>query len=432
MIDIYIIDLFVIGLLLLGVTLASGWITRLPLSFALIYLVVGIFLGPYGLGLIKLRQQELFNAELLERITEFVVIISVFSCGLKIIRPLNLRVWGITSRLILFLMPISIFGLAIVGNMFLNMSWGEAILLGAILAPTDPVLASEVQLTDTNDQDELRFGLTSEGGLNDALAFPFVYFGIHAIKDNNWNNWLKDWIAVDLIWAIAAGIVMGIIVPIVVVWIDQKIQKRRSADKLMEDFIAISIILLTYSLTEFVNGYGFLAVFVAGLVVQRSYRNREKPLEQLEFIEQLEKLMEVGTILLLGSILLFKPMVDYIGQSLLVIVLLFLVIRPVGAWISTIGKRHINPPRRKLHSGTRWLFGWFGIRGVGSLYYLAYAFGNGLQGEPAEQIAWITYTTIVVSVIVHGVSSTPLMTWYESRIASNKSATPPATIEEFE
>jgi len=432
MIDIYIIDLFVIGLLLLVVTLASGWITRLPLSFALIYLVVGIFLGPYGLGLIKLRQAELFNAELLERLTEFVVIISVFSCGLKIIRPLNFKVWDITARLIGFLMPISILGLAIVGNLFLNMGWGEAILLGAILAPTDPVLASEVQLTDINDRDELRFGLTSEGGLNDALAFPFVYFGIYAIKDNNWNNWFKEWVAVDLIWAIAAGIVMGIIVPKVVVWIDQKIQKRRSADKLMEDFIAVSIILLTYTLTEFVNGYGFLAVFVAGLVVQRSYINPEKPLAQLEFIEQLEKLMEVGTILLLGSILLFQPMLDYAGQSLLVIAFLFLVIRPLGAWVSTFGKRHLNSPRRHLHPGTRWLFGWFGIRGVGSLYYLAYALSNGLQGEPAEQIAWITYTTIVVSVVVHGISTTPLMVWYESHIANQKNTFPPATIDEFE
>ncbi|MBD2495839.1 sodium:proton antiporter [Nostoc sp. FACHB-280] len=432
MFDIYIIDLFLIGLVLLVVTLASGWITRLPLSFALIYLLVGIFLGPYGLGLIQLRRDDVFNAELLERLTEFVVIISVFSCGLKIIRPLNLRVWGITSRLIGILMPISILSLAAVGKLFLGMSWGEAILLGAILAPTDPVLASEVQLTDTNDRDELRFGLTSEGGLNDALAFPFVYFGIYALKDNNWNNWFKQWIAIDILWAIAAGIFMGILVPKIIVWFDQHIQKRRSADKLMEDFVGISIILLTYSLTEFVNGYGFLAVFVAGLVVQRSYHNPEKPLAQLEFIEQLEKLLEVGTILLLGSILLFKPMVDYAWQSLVVIIFLFVFIRPLGAWISTISKHPFSSHRYHLHPGTRWLFGWFGIRGVGSLYYLAYAFGNGLKGEVAEQIAWITYTTIVVSVIIHGISATPLMNWYESHIAKQTKPLPASTIDEFE
>ncbi|MDZ8067477.1 MAG: sodium:proton antiporter [Nostoc sp. DedQUE08] len=432
MVDIYIIDLFVIGLLLLMVTLGSGWITRLPLSFAIIYLVVGIFLGPYGLGLIELRRDDVFNTELLEKITELVVIISVFSCGLRIVRPLKLGVWDITVRLIVFLMPISIFALAVVGKFFLGMNWGEAILLGAILAPTDPVLASEVQLTSINDQDELRFGLTSEGGLNDALAFPFVYFGLHALKDDNWGNWFKQWITVDLIWAITSGIIMGIIVAKSIVWIEQKIQKRRPADKLMEDFTAISTILITYSLTEMVNGYGFLAVFVAGLVVQRSYRNSEKPIEQLEFVEQIEKLLEVGTILLLGSILLLKPILNYAMQSVLVIVLLFLIVRPLGVWISTIGKRPLDSRRRTFHPGTRLLFGWFGIRGVGSLYYLAYAFGHGLKGEAAEQIAWITYTTIVASVIVHGISATPLMKWYERNFANNKNTTPPTTIDEFE
>ncbi len=432
MVDIYILDLFVIGLLLLMVTLGSGWIARLPLSFAIIYLVVGILLGPYGLGLIQLRRDEVFNAELLKRLTELVVIISVFSCGLKIVRPIRLGVWGITARLIIFLMPISIFALAAVGKLFLGMNWAEAILLGAILAPTDPVLASEVQLTDTNDQDELRFGLTSEGGLNDALAFPFVYFGIHALKDDNWGNWFQQWVLVDLIWAIAAGIIMGVVVAKSIVWIETRIAKRRPADELMEDFVAISTILLSYSLTEMVNGYGFLAVFVAGLVVQRSYRNPEKPLAQLKFIERVEKLLEVGTILLLGSILLFQPMLNYAGQSLLVIIFLFFIIRPVGVWISTIGKRPLGSNRRTLHPGTRWLFGWFGIRGVGSLYYLAYAFGQGLKGEVAEQIAWITYTTIVASVILHGISATPLMKWYERNIANQRNATPRATIDEFE
>ena len=428
--DLYILQVLVIGSLLLMVTLGSGLISRSPLSFALIYLVVGILLGPYGAGLIELRREGVFNAEMLERVTEFVVLVSVFGCGLKIIRPLQLGAWDITVRLIGFLMPITIFGLAAVGKLFLGMTWGEAILLGAILAPTDPVLASEVQLTDRGDEDELRFGLTSEGGLNDALAFPFVYFGIHWLKDDNWENWFKQWVAVDLIWAIAAGIVMGIIVPKAVVWVDQRIQKYRRTEQSMENFVAISIILLTYSLTELVNGYGFLAVFIAGLVVQHTYKDPEKPLGQLEFTERIEKLLEVGTILLLGSILLVKPILSYAGQSLLVVVLLFFVIRPVGAWISTIGKRVADPRHKTLDSGTRWLFGWFGIRGVGSLYYLAYAFGNGLKGELGEQISWITYTTVVISVILHGVSSTPLMSWYERNIAKHRDAAPPATIDE--
>lgn len=418
--DTYILQLLVIGLLLLGVTLGSGWIARLPLSYALIYLLVGIFLGPYGVGLIKLRP----DAQFLEKLTEIVVLVSVYSCGLKMNRTLKPWAWKTTARLIGFLMPISILALAGVGHWLLGLSWAVAVLLGAILSPTDPVLASEVQLSDVEDKDELRFGLTSEGGLNDALAFPFVYFGLFWLKDNNWDNWFKNWVAVDLIWAIAAGIVMGILVARVLVWIDRRVQRFRKVDELMEDFVALSTILLTYSLTELVNGYGFLAVFVAGVVVQARYFNeQEKRLAQIEFSERIEKLLEVGTILILGSLLLFEPMFKYAGQSLLVAGLLFFVIRPVGVWISMLGS---GVPRPLLL-----LFGWFGIRGVGSLYYLCYAFGNGLKGETGEKIAWITYTTVTISVIFHGISSTPLMNWYERKIkGTGKDISPEVELDE--
>lgn len=400
----YIFDLLVIGLLLLAVTLGSGWIARLPLSYALIYLLVGIGLGPYGVKLIELRP----DAELLERLTEFVVIVSLFSCGLKMNRPLKLWAWNSTARLIGLLMPITIFTVAAIAHWFLNFNWGAAILLGAILAPTDPVLASEVQLAHLNDRDELRFGLTSEGGLNDAFAFPFVYFGLYWLKDSHWENWFKQWVAVDLIWAIAAGIVMGIVVAKAVTWIERQLQSFRPVDDLMEDFVALSTILLTYSLTELVNGYGFFAVFIAGMVVQRSYHNPEKPLSQLHFTERIEKLLEVATILLLGSLLRVEPMLAFGSSTLLIAGLLIYVIRPLGAWVSTIGSN--------FHPSCRWLYGWFGIRGVGSLYYLTYALGQGLKGEEGEQIAWITFSTVVISVVLHGVSATPLMKWYERHI----------------
>jgi sodium/hydrogen antiporter len=406
--DTYILSLLVIGTLLLGVTLGSGWIERLPLSFSLIYLVVGVLLGSYGMGLVKIRP----DAEFLQRLSEFVVIVSVFGCGLKMNRPLKLWAWQSTIRLIGLLMPISIFALAAIAHYILGMGWGAAILLGAILAPTDPVLASEVQMGDLEDRDELRFSLTSEGGLNDALAFPFVYFGIYAVKDSNWDNWLKSWIGIDLLWAIASGIVMGIVVAKAVIWLDHHLQKRRSVSDLMEDFVALSIILLTYSLTELVNGYGFLAVFVAGIVVHRSHLvQREKHIAQMEFTEQIEKLLEITAIVILGTVLLFEPMFKYAGQSLLVAALLFLVIRPLGVWLSTLGGG--------LPKNTRNLMGWFGIKGLGSIYYLTYALGEGVTGETAEQIAWITYTVVVLSIIIYGVSAYPLMAWYEK--VKNKS-----------
>lgn len=416
--DTYILSLLIIGLLLLVVTLGSGWIERLPLSYALIYLVVGILLGSYGFGLIEIKP----NTQFLERLTEFVVIVSVFGCGLKINRPLKLWAWQSTIRLIGLLMPISIFALAAIAHYILGMGWGGAILLGAILAPTDPVLASEVQLAHVEDKDELRFALTSEGGLNDSLAFPFVYFGIYAFEDSNWDNWFPSWFGIDLLWAIAVGAIMGTIVAKTVVWIDYTLQQRRQADDLMENFVALSIILLAYSLAELVNGYGFLAVFVAGLVVQRSYFcQQDKRLVQLEFTEQLEKLLEVTAIVILGTVLLIEPMLKYAGQSLLIAAFLFLVIRPLGVWLTMLGSD--SAPK------TRSLMGWFGIKGLGSIYYLTYALGKGFTGDTAEQVAWITYTVVVLSVVIHGVSAAPLMKWYESTKNSGVRLMKPQKIE---
>ncbi len=405
--DVYILDLLVIGLLLLMVTVGSGWIARLPLSYALIYLFVGIILSPYGLNLVQIRP----DANFLERATEIVVLISLFSCGLKMSRPLQYGAWRSTIRLIGLLMPITIFAVAAIAHYVVQLDWGLSILLGAILAPTDPVLASEVQLEDPQDRDELRFGITSEGGLNDALAFPFVYFGIHWIEKDNWREWIHRWIAIDLVWAIFAGIVVGFLVAKAIKWIDKKLERFRTSDDLMEDFVALSAIFITYALAELVYGYGFLAVFVAGIAMRRR-RNDEYTENQLHFIERIEKLAEIGTILLLGSMLRFAPMLKFAGDAFVIAFSLIFVIRPLGAWISTIGL--------KVHPATRWLYGWFGIRGVGSIYYLAYTFGHGLKGYDGEQIAWITFWTIVLSVLLHGVTSTPLMRWYERNVEHNE------------
>jgi sodium/hydrogen antiporter len=399
--DVYIINLIVVGFLLLLVTLGSGWIKRLPFSYALIYLCVGIGLGPYGFNLIQIRP----GAEFLERLSEFVVLISLFSCGLKMNRLFKLRTWRSTLQLIGLVMPISIFAIAAVGHWLLGLNWGAAILLGAILAPTDPVLASEVQLEDPRDHDELRFGLTSEGGLNDALAFPFVYFGLRGLDGGGWGSWFQEWVLVDVIWAISAGYAVGVAVPKIIVRIDKQLQQLRPADSLMEDFVALSIVLITYAVAEIINGYGFLAVFMAGIVTHRNYHNPEKRLSQLEFIERIEKLVEVGTILLLGALLLLEPMQKYWIPALVVVSLLLFVIRPLGVWISTPGQP----------TPIRLLWGWFGIRGVGSIYYLSYALGEGLKDELGEQIAWITFMTIVASVVLHGVTATPLMNWYDRR-----------------
>ncbi|NJN86884.1 MAG: sodium:proton antiporter [Leptolyngbyaceae cyanobacterium SL_7_1] len=420
--SIYILDLLIIGLLLLAVTLGSGWIERLPLSYALIYLVVGLVLGPYGVNLVQLNPET----EFLERLTEFIVLVSLYNCGLKMNRRFTLTRWNSTIRLIGLLMPFCIFAVAIVAHYGLGLSWAASVLLGGILAPTDPVLASEVQIAHTNDRDELRFGLTSEGGLNDALAFPFVYFGLYWLEDPNLDNWFKQWVAIDLIWGIIAGMVMGYGVSRGIVWLRQRFQKAEvEVQETMEDLIALAIILLTYASTELVNGYGFLAVFVAGLTIRRKCRYPEEQSSQQEFTERLEKLLEVGTILLIGTLLRVEPILTFAGATLLTAGTLFFVIRPLGAWLSTATLRSGNP----FHPMTRLLFGWFGIRGVGSIYYLSYAFGHGLTGDLAAQLGWIVYSTVVLSVLIHGITATPLMNWYERRVEEHQTKATKVMVE---
>ncbi len=409
----YIWDFLVVGLLLLGVTLGSSLITRLPLSYALIYLIAGIALGSYGLKVIDLQP----DAEFLERLTEIVVIVSLFGCGVKMNRSLNLWAWHSTIRLIGLLMPLSIGAIALASHFLLGLNWGAAVLLGAILAPTDPVLASEVQINGKDDHNELRFGLTSEGGLNDALAFPFVYFGLHWLEAGGWGDWFKGWVAVDLLWAIAAGLGTGMLVARAINFLNGRLREMHGLEEEMEDLIALATIFLTYSIAEIVNGYGFLAVFVAGLFVRRSrMQQAEQKIAQVHFTGLLERLLELGTIVLLGSLLRLQPLLDFGWQVLLIAALTIFLVRPIAAWVSTIGD--------DLRPVTRFLFGWFGIRGVGSLYYLFYALSKGIPSELGTQLTWITLYTVAFSIVIHGVSTTPLMTWYENRFGEENRLEP--------
>lgn len=415
----YILSLLVIGILLLVVTLGSRWIAKLPLSYALIYLIVGVSLSPYGLRLVRLRP----DANFLEHLTEMVVLISLFGCGLKMNRPLRFWAWNSTARLIGFLMPLSIGGVALTAHWLLGWGWGESFLLGAILSPTDPVLASDVQMNDPDDRDELRFALTSEGGLNDAFAFPFVYFGLRWIENDHWQEWFSQWVLVNLVWEIAAGVGAGLLVARAVLWLSNQAKHFETVDDLTEDFVALSTILVSYSVAILIHGYGFVAVFVAGMVMQSRCPDPLKPLAQLRFIDRVERLAEIAAILILGSLLRIEPILRFGWQSLVIAGMLLLVIRPVGTWVSTIGA-----PMGKT---TRSLLGWFGIRGVGSLYYLSYALGEGLRGAAGEQIAWVTFTTATLSILLYGVTATPLMNWYQHRIDTGRIRTSPV-VEKLE
>jgi NhaP-type Na+/H+ or K+/H+ antiporter len=179
----------IIGALLTTMALSGTSLKRLPLSTAMLYLAAGYGLGPAGWSLMS--PDPLTYSGTLERVAEVAVLISLFAVGLKLGLPLSDKGWRLPARLAIVSMTITVVLIAAIGVFGLGLSLGAAVLLGAILAPTDPVLASDVQVLEANDRDRLRFSLTGEGGLNDGAAFPFVMLGLgllglHDLGSGGW------------------------------------------------------------------------------------------------------------------------------------------------------------------------------------------------------------------------------------------------------
>ena len=422
----------IVGTLLIAKTLGGSFISRLPLSAAMLYLGVGVAIGPLGFGLIRL--DALKNVALLERLTEVAVLISLFTAGMKLELPLRDARWRIPVQLATLSMLVTVACVTAVGVFALGLSLGASVLLGALLAPTDPVLASDVQVANPGDRDRLRFGLTGEGGLNDGTAFPFVMLGLgllglHELGEGGWRWW-----AIDVLWAVAGGLALGYLLGTLVGRAIIYMRMRHLEALGSDEFIALGLIALTYGLSLVSETYGFLAVFAAGLALRRidqsapttpaspppamSPADREATgadapahmmREVQRFNAQLESFAEVGIVLAVGVLL---ASVRFRAEVLWFIPLLFLVIRPVSVAVGLLGTGVKGSQRR--------LMAWFGIRGIGSLYYLLYAISHEIQPALAQRLLSITLAVVVASVFAHGISVTPLMKRYEKRKASNK------------
>lgn len=413
-----------VGLLLVVMTLTSSFIARVPLSSAILYLAVGVGIGPSGLGLLRL--DPLRHAPLLERLTEIAVLISLFTVGLKLELPLRDRRWRIPVQLATGSMLLTVGAITAVGVGLLQLPWGAAVLLGAILAPTDPVLASDVQVSDPGDRDRLRFGLTGEGGLNDGAAFPLVMLGLGWMSLHDLGDAGRRWWTVDLLWAVLGGLAIGYALGALVGRAILYLRIRRREALGPDEFMVLGLIALSYGVALLCHAYGFLAVFAAGLALRRvaAQPAAQAPatdegaadaapearvsgylMESVErFNAQLERMAEVAVVLVVGALL---ATVEFGAEVLWFVPLLLGVIRPLSVYAGLWGAPVQRNQRR--------LIAWFGIRGIGSVYYLMYAITHGLPPALAERLLSLTLAVVVASMVLHGVSVTPLMRRYERR-----------------
>jgi len=391
--------------------LAKGRAFSSPQAF----IVLGVILG-----LLPLRLADGWSATefrpVVEHATELVVIVALFGVGLALDRPFGWPAWRSSLRLIAIGMPLAILAVAGLAWALVGLAPAAALLLAAALAPTDPVLASEVQVGGPSDdeeeigpeaEDEVRFALTSEAGLNDGLAFPFVYAAI-LLTTGAVGTWLPRWFAWDLLGRVAIGVIVGAAVGVA---IGRIVFSRSGARQLglaetAEALVGLGVIGVAYGVAELLGGYGFLSVFVAALVMRAYESNHEYHQVLHDFISQIERLLTLAVLLVLGFAVARGLLAPLTLRAALLVVLLILVLRPLIAWVSLAGVG--------LGRGERATIAFFGVRGVGTIYYIAY--GAGQAQFPDLDLLWATAAfAILLSALVHGTVAGPVMTRLERR-----------------
>ncbi|GGX88015.1 sodium:proton antiporter [Massilia dura] len=402
-----------IGCLMLARGLWGTPIAHLPFTSAMIYLAVGLALGPLGLGIFSFDPLE--TAPLLEVLTEVAVLISLFSAGIKMPVPVSVPRWLAPIRLAWGAMAISILLMTLFAYYVLGLPLGAGVLLGAMLAPTDPVLASDVQLRHAGDRDPLRFTLSCEAGMNDGSAFPFVMLGLGLLGLHDLGPYGLHWLGHELLWGTIGGIAIGGACGAGLARASHALRQCRPSHEVLDDLMGLGLIAVAYGLTVSAGAWGFLAVFAAGVALRQTELKlaarcgkaivTEKGVEPVQdtisansllFKEHLERLSELTLVLLLGGAAVVW-IDDWRGWA--TALFLFFVARPVSV-LAVLGGG--NPRSRAITA-------WFGVRGIGSLYYLMYAINHGLPEPLARSLTGITVAVIMLSIVMHGTSVTPLL-----------------------
>jgi NhaP-type Na+/H+ or K+/H+ antiporter len=423
--DPYILVLTGAGLLIALVAWLPLALRRLPLSLPIV--CIGLGAAIFSLPQVTLLPLPMRYPEITERLSEFVVIIALTGAGLKLDRIFSFRKWGITWRLIGITMPLGIGAITYIAGAWMGLSWTVALLLGAALAPTDPVLAADVQVgpPKSGNEDEVRFGLTSEAGMNDGFAFPFVHLAIVlALSASTGEPWFTKWFTYNVLWEIGAGVAAGYLIGRAFGWLTFHVPAKTKLAKTGDGLIALSATFVSYGLTELIHCYGFLAVFVTALTFRHAHRDHDFQLEMHALTEQVERIAMMVLLLLFGGALVSGLLGPLHWIDVVAAVVILLVVRPVTGLIGLLG--------HKADWQERLTLAFFGIRGVGSIYYLAYGL-NHMENVPGGERLWaVVGLIILMSILMHGITVTPIMRGLDrsqGRDPDADDATPPPGLQ---
>jgi NhaP-type Na+/H+ or K+/H+ antiporter len=421
--DPYILVMTGAGLLIALVAWLPLALKRLPLSLPIVCILIGavVFNLPRIGGDVSPAEHPVIT----ERLTELVVIVALMGAGLKIDRLFSFGAWNITWRLLVITMPLGIAAITFLGVEMLGLGWAAALLLAASLAPTDPVLAADVQVgpPKAGGEDDVRFALTSEAGLNDGFAFPFVHLAIIlSLVAGTGESWFWQWLSYNVLWEIIGGLACGWLVGHIFGWLTFKVPGSSLA-KTGDGLIAIAATFVSYGVSEIVHCYGFFAVFVTALTLRQAHRHHDFQRDMHDITEQVERILMMVLLLMFGGALASGLLDDVGWLELGAAVIILAVVRPLTGLVSMLGF--------KASLSEKLTIAFFGIRGVGSFYYLAYGLNHGKFAE-GDRLWTILSLVVVLSIVIHGLTVTPIMRWLDrlqGRDPDADDATPPPGLQ---
>ncbi len=404
------------GLALLGFTWLPGAKSARFINIPLLYFLLAALLFSQVTSLPILNPVDnSTHAIVTEYITELIVIFSLAGAGLSIDRSFRLRTWQSTLRLLLIAMPISIAVASFLGSWIWGLPLADAILLGACLAPTDPVMAHSVQVGPPNKgkEDPVRFSLTTEAGLNDGLGFPFVYLALGVAEhEGKLGAWLMHWAAYDLLYRVAMGTAVGVGVGWLLAQYMFRLSDETEREETNEGLFIAAAIFLAYGLAEALSGYGFLAVFSAAIACRQNIeKHHDYHFKPYQFASQLERILAGLLLIALGGFVATADLALMSWQNFLFAGLFILCVRPLSGFLSLLGLRLTTLEKQAI--------AFLGIRGFGSFYYLAYAQNNG-SFENIPLLWSIVTLTVLLSLLIHGNTATIALTWVDERTRQRK------------
>lgn len=405
--------LIVIGAAAFIMTFMPAITTKTKISYSLYFLVFGVIIYYFWPQYLPFTNPKIYP-DISLHLSEMVVIISLMGTGIKIDRPFNLKNWASPLRLVTIAMLLCMLGVTFLAYYVLNFDLASAILLAAVLAPTDPVLASDVQVGPPNEEykSETKFALTAEAGLNDGLAFPFTWLAVTVAfmqigeKDN-----LIEWFYFMLIYKILAGIAIGYLAGKFTGYLIFNLSKRFKFLKTQDGFLALALTLLVYGITEAFHAYGFVAVFISAITFRHSEKKDDYHDHLHSFIDQTERVLIAIVLLLLGGSLVQQGL-QYLSWEIAICILAFLfLIRPLSAYISLYNM--------KFHVKEKTAISFLGIRGIGSIFYLSFALKEA-DFSFENQIWSAVFFTILLSIVVHGFTAPHIINHLGENIKKEK------------